>query len=77
MAVDEAKACVLAARNLALAEKAGQQMMAPCAACYLVLNKTKHYFHDYPKMRARIDLHWRRWASLTAATLRCGIRWIS
>lgn len=56
MAVDEAKACVLAARNLALAEKAGQQMMAPCAACYLVLNKTKHYFHDYPKMRARIDL---------------------
>ena len=56
MAVDEAKACVLAARNLALAEKTGQQMMAPCAACYLVLNKTKHYFHDYPKMRAKIDL---------------------
>lgn len=56
MAVDEAKACVLAARNLALAEKSGQQMMAPCAACYLVLNKTKHYLQDYPKMRARIDL---------------------
>jgi len=56
MAVDEAKACVLAARNLALAEKAGHQMMAPCAACYLVLNKTKHYFHDYPKMRGKIDL---------------------
>ena len=29
--------------------------MAPCAACYLVLNKTKHYFHDYPAMKETID----------------------
>lgn len=56
MAVDEAKACVLAARNLALAERNGAgQIMAPCAACYLVLNKTKHYFQDYPEMKATID----------------------
>lgn len=56
MAVDEAKACVLAARNLALAEKSGiAQMLAPCAACYLVLNKTKHYFHDYPAMKQTMD----------------------
>lgn len=56
MAVDEAKACVLAARNLALAERSGLgQVLAPCAACYLVLNKTKHYMHDYPAMRATID----------------------
>jgi heterodisulfide reductase subunit B len=56
MAVDEAKACVLAARNLALAQRSGlQQIMAPCAACYLVLNKTQHYLHDYPAMKATID----------------------
>jgi heterodisulfide reductase subunit B len=56
MAVDEAKACVLAARNLALAEKSGiAQMLAPCAACYLVLNKTKHYMHDYPAMKKTVD----------------------
>jgi len=56
MAVDEVKACVLAARNLALAEKSGlNQVMAPCAACYLVLNKAKHYFHDYPAMKATMD----------------------
>ena len=30
-------------------------MMAPCAACYLVLNKTKHYFHDYPAMKETMD----------------------
>lgn len=55
MAVDEAKACVLAARNLALAEKMGNQVMAPCAACYLVLNKTKHYFRDHAPMKRTID----------------------
>jgi heterodisulfide reductase subunit B2 len=56
MAVDEAKACVLAARNLAIAERdGGLPLLAPCAACYLVLNKTKHYFNDYPAMKGTID----------------------
>jgi heterodisulfide reductase subunit B len=56
MAVDEAKACVLASRNLALAEQqGGRPVLAPCSACYMVLNKTKHYFHDYPDMRRTID----------------------
>ncbi len=56
MAVDEAKACVLASRNLALAEKCGHdQVLAPCAACYMVMNKTKHYFHDYPGMKEIMD----------------------
>ena len=56
MAVDEGKACVLAARNLALAQKSGlAEMLAPCAACYLVLNKAQHYLHDYPAMKATVD----------------------
>lgn len=49
MAVDEVKACVMASRNLAIAEKAGhKEVLAPCSACYLVLNKTKHYIHESP-----------------------------
>ena len=61
MAVDEAKACVLAARNLALAEKSGnRQILAPCAACYLVLNKTKHYFARLPGDEGRPSTA--RWA---------------
>jgi len=56
MAVDEGKACVLAARNLALVENSGrQQLLAPCAACYLVLNKTKHYMQDFPAMKDTVD----------------------
>ena len=67
MAVDEVKACVLAARNLALAEKSGHpQLLAPCAACYLVLNKAKHYFHDYPAMTHTMD------RALAAVGLRYG-----
>ena len=52
MAVDEGKACAAAARNLALAERTGlRQMLAPCSACYLVLNKAQHYLNEYPTMR--------------------------
>lgn len=55
MSVDEEKACVLAARNLALAEKAGpHDLVAPCSACYLVLNKTKHYLEDLPEIRQSV-----------------------
>jgi heterodisulfide reductase subunit B len=52
MAIDEVKACVLASRNLALAEKTGNKtMMAPCSACYLVFNKTQHYLTESPAVR--------------------------
>jgi len=51
MSVDEGKAAVLAARNLAIAEKAGpEDLMTPCSACYLVLNKTQHNIADYPEI---------------------------
>ena len=56
MAVDEVKACVMASRNLAIAEKAGhQELLAPCSACYLVLNKTKHYLHESPAVEAVVQ----------------------
>lgn len=55
MAVDEGKACAAAARNLAIAEKAGLgQVLAPCSACYLVLNKAQHYLQDYPALRQTV-----------------------
>jgi len=56
MAVDEVKACVMASRNLAIAEKAGhKELVAPCSACYLVLNKTKHYLHESGSVRGVIQ----------------------
>lgn len=55
MSVDEGEAGVLAARNLALAEKSGpHDLITPCSACYLVLNKTKHNIEEFPDIRGRV-----------------------
>ena len=52
MSVDEREASVLAARNLAIAEKTGaEDLLTPCSACYLVLNKAKHNIADFPEIR--------------------------
>jgi heterodisulfide reductase subunit B len=50
MSVDESMAFTLAARNLAIAERSGGQLLAPCAACFLVLTKAQHYIRDYPRV---------------------------
>ena len=56
MSVDEGEACVLAARNLAIAEKTGpQDLLTPCSACYLVLNKAKHNVEDFPQTREAVE----------------------
>jgi heterodisulfide reductase subunit B len=55
MSIDEQKAVALAARNLALAEPMGKQVVAPCAACYLVLSKAQHMMADYPSIAAKVN----------------------
>jgi heterodisulfide reductase subunit B len=56
MAIDEVKACVMASRNLAMAEKtSNKEMLAPCSACYLVLNKTQHYLQESESVRTVIQ----------------------
>jgi heterodisulfide reductase subunit B len=56
MSVDEVMACTLTARNIALAARSGlQQMLAPCSACYLALNKTKHAIAESPEIAQRVD----------------------
>jgi heterodisulfide reductase subunit B len=47
-------------RNLAIAEKAGPaDLLTPCSACYLVLNKAKHNIKDFPDVRDSV--HARFW----------------
>ena len=45
----------LAARNLAIAEEMGMEMVAPCAACYKNMNKASHSLNDDPDLRMRIN----------------------
>jgi heterodisulfide reductase subunit B len=64
MAIDEESAFQLSARNLSLARQNGNHdLMAPCAACYLVLRKTQDYVQKYPKVHRHVA------ASLEAAGL--------
>lgn len=54
MAVDETKAFALAARNLALAEKIGTEIVAPCSACYLGLEKTRMGLEENPELKKEV-----------------------
>jgi heterodisulfide reductase subunit B len=54
MSVRETVALSVSARNLALAEKVGTTLMAPCSACYTTLMKTNRYLREVPKMREQV-----------------------
>ena len=53
--VDELGAFCLAARDLALAEKNGLDMVTPCSACYVIFNRTNTYLKQYSKLKAQVD----------------------
>ncbi len=55
ISVDELGALCMAARDLALAEKRGLDMVTPCSACYVVLNHTNAYLKGYPLIKAKVD----------------------
>jgi len=56
MSIDEDEALALASRNLALAERANHDdLVTPCSACYLVLNKTQRRLDAEPKTRERVS----------------------
>jgi len=46
MAINEKRSFVLSARNLALAEQAGRDLVTVCNGCYLVLRKTNKYISE-------------------------------
>jgi len=52
---DELTACAVIARNLALVDQDLDQLVAPCAACYLNLNKTDHLMAENPELGAKVN----------------------
>ena len=60
MSVSELKACALSARNMALAERQNgdatpADLMVPCAACFLGLNKARHYLAEDSQLRVKVN----------------------
>ncbi|MGO8689228.1 MAG: CoB--CoM heterodisulfide reductase iron-sulfur subunit B family protein [Thermoguttaceae bacterium] len=52
---DELTACAVIARNLALIDQKLDQVIAPCAACFLNLKKTDKLMTDSPEMNRRVN----------------------
>jgi heterodisulfide reductase subunit B len=52
--IDELGGFCMAARDLALAEKKGLDLVTPCSACYVILNRTNSYLKQYPKLKAEV-----------------------
>jgi heterodisulfide reductase subunit B len=48
--VKKTVAYAISARNLALAERTGDDVVAPCSACYYVLNKTRTRMAEVPEL---------------------------
>ncbi len=52
--IEELASFCASARNLALAEKRGLDLVTPCSACYVILSRTNSYLKEYPKLRAKV-----------------------
>ncbi len=52
--VEELASFCLSARNLALAEKKGLDIVTPCSSCYVILNRTNSYLKQYPELKAKV-----------------------
>jgi heterodisulfide reductase subunit B len=53
--VDELASFCISGRNLALAEKRGLDLVTPCSACYVILNRTNQHIKEDPGLRAKVD----------------------
>lgn len=56
MSVHEARAHLLSARNLAIAENEKKDLIVACPACLTTLTKTNHYLGEDSKFKKTIDL---------------------
>jgi heterodisulfide reductase subunit B2 len=45
----------MAARNLALAETSGLDMVTPCTACYVIFNHTNECLKTSPQLKTKVD----------------------
>lgn len=55
MSVKETVSLAVSARNLALAEKMGLDILAPCSSCFTVLSKTNRILDQVPEMRKDVS----------------------
>jgi heterodisulfide reductase subunit B len=52
--IDELGSICCSARNLALAEKRGLDLVTPCSDCYLMLSKANLFMKEYPEIKSKV-----------------------
>lgn len=55
MSIKRTTALAIAARNLALAEKEGMEIVTPCSSCYTILNKAHKYLSSNPELLDNVN----------------------
>ena len=55
MSIKRTTALAIAARNLALAEKEGMEIVTPCSSCYTILNKAHRYLSSNPELLDNVN----------------------
>lgn len=55
MSIKEITALAVAARNLALAEKLGCDIVTPCSSCYTILNKANRYLKNNEEVFEKVN----------------------
>lgn len=53
--LNELESIVVAARNLALAEKSGLDLATPCSSCYVTLSKANIHLQEHPQLMAQVN----------------------
>jgi heterodisulfide reductase subunit B len=53
--VDKLEATCMAARNLALAEKTGLDLVTPCSNCFVVLHSANTHLKELPRLRQQVN----------------------
>lgn len=54
VSIDELGATCNAARNLALAEKRGLDLVTPCSCCYIILKGANSHIKEHPDLKAKV-----------------------
>lgn len=54
--LDEFESACLAARNLALAKQKGLDLVTPCSACYMTLNKVDRRLQEHPLLEGKVNV---------------------
>lgn len=54
MGIRELTAFAISTRNLAIAEKHGKEVVAPCSGCYVGLNKANAYLKEFPEVNEKV-----------------------